>query len=269
MLALRGDACVDLPKVKEMVETIWLMADDFATNFFGKAPPIMPRIRDITTALNAIRLMEQWLEKTGTSRTRAKAYGRHNPFTALVEFGRLLTSEAIDHYRKKPWTKEYLSELRKWRKHSQLKLTSLVTPIDSAVLSRGLRYEQISEPLKHFAGACQQLLAFETWTGDETFDGLQNMVHQSLDPILRLERSAGAVRAARQNERKPPLTRNEQYVLNIIKSHPNGIKGRTILGEMLRNHRVTVGQSDLTSRIIPKLKRWHGVKNRPGAGYYI
>jgi len=68
----------------------------------------------------------------------------------------------------------------------------------------------------------------------------------------------------------PPLTRLEKAVLNIIKVQPKdkGITGNKIIAELARQ-RITTEQSTLTRHIIPKLKRWYGVKNRPGVGYYI
>jgi hypothetical protein len=63
----------------------------------------------------------------------------------------------------------------------------------------------------------------------------------------------------------PPLSDREQEVLDLIASHP---PGAAIPGKAITRH-TGVCQSTLTSHIIPKLKRWYGVKNRRGAGYYL
>jgi hypothetical protein len=57
-------------------------------------------------------------------------------------------------------------------------------------------------------------------------------------------------------------------VLGIIKAHPEGILGRRIIQE-LGKHGFPIQQSTLTTHIIPKLKKWYGVENRGGVGYFL
>jgi hypothetical protein len=68
----------------------------------------------------------------------------------------------------------------------------------------------------------------------------------------------------------PPLTDTEKRVLDLIKSQPQGtgVTGSQIV-TTLSNQNYPIEQSTLTRHIIPKLKQWYGVKNRPGVGYYI
>jgi hypothetical protein len=65
----------------------------------------------------------------------------------------------------------------------------------------------------------------------------------------------------------PPLTRLEKAVLNKIPFRPDGILGKELLAELNRAG-VGLDRSVLTSRVIPKLKKWWGVRNRRGVGYY-
>jgi hypothetical protein len=64
---------------------------------------------------------------------------------------------------------------------------------------------------------------------------------------------------------RPPLTENESMVLTLIKNQEpdGGITGKQIQTE------TGISQGTLTRHIIPRLKQWYGVKNRPGAGYYL
>jgi hypothetical protein len=82
--------------------------------------------------------------------------------------------------------------------------------------------------------------------------------------VKKLKKSAGRDRSLAA----PPLTAREQAVLEVIKDHPDGIQGGKILSILARRGRV-LDQSTLTRHIIPKLKDWHHVRNRPGVGYYI
>jgi hypothetical protein len=71
-------------------------------------------------------------------------------------------------------------------------------------------------------------------------------------------------KAAGRRNSPPPLTEPEQEVLDLIAAQP---ADRGITGKQISN-RTGIGQSTLTSHVIPKLKRWYGIKNRRGAGYY-
>jgi hypothetical protein len=82
--------------------------------------------------------------------------------------------------------------------------------------------------------------------------------------VKKLKKSAGRGQATVA----PPLTAHERAVLEVIKDHPHGIQGDNILTILARRGRV-LDQSTLTRHIIPKLKDWHRVRNRPGVGYYI
>lgn len=68
----------------------------------------------------------------------------------------------------------------------------------------------------------------------------------------------------------PPLTENEKRVLSIIQEQPrgDGILGKQII-DQLTTQALPIDQSTLTRHIIPMLKRWYGVDNRRGVGYYI
>lgn len=76
-------------------------------------------------------------------------------------------------------------------------------------------------------------------------------------------------------ETPPPPTSLEEAVLNVIRAHPGGITGRAIIEQVSRETSTStepyfLDQAALTSRIIPRLKRWYGVENRRnGVGYYI
>lgn len=65
---------------------------------------------------------------------------------------------------------------------------------------------------------------------------------------------------------KPPLTDIEGRVLRLIQDSPKGISGSEVV---TRLRAFNLEQSTLTRHIIPVLKAWHGVANRPGVGYYI
>jgi hypothetical protein len=66
----------------------------------------------------------------------------------------------------------------------------------------------------------------------------------------------------------PPPTPLQRQVLEIIKNHPNGIKGPQIISALAKEGD-NLDQSTLTRHIIPELKEKHHVRNRRGAGYYI
>jgi hypothetical protein len=67
----------------------------------------------------------------------------------------------------------------------------------------------------------------------------------------------------------PPLTDTEQRVLDLIQavSQGKGITGRQIIAK-LDKEGFLLDQGTLTRHVIPILKKSHGVKNRPGVGYY-
>src|SRR5262249_45584287 len=74
-------------------------------------------------------------------------------------------------------------------------------------------------------------------------------------------------RRAPDRESPPPITPDECAVLDLIQALPSGegITGKKIVAAL----KGRVDQSTLTSRIIPKLKRWWDVDNRRGAGYFV
>lgn len=67
----------------------------------------------------------------------------------------------------------------------------------------------------------------------------------------------------------PPLTETERRVLDVIKAQPDGsgISGREIIRELNRQN-FPIEQSTLTRHIIPRLRNFHGVRNRKSVGYY-
>jgi hypothetical protein len=66
----------------------------------------------------------------------------------------------------------------------------------------------------------------------------------------------------------PPLTELEEAVLQLVpRGHGDGISGKEIIAAINKS-RPSVGQSTLTTHIMPKLKKWYGVANRNGVGYY-
>ena len=69
---------------------------------------------------------------------------------------------------------------------------------------------------------------------------------------------------------KPPLSKSERAVLEIIRALPDGegILGPQILKELGKRGIRSVDQSHLTSRIMPMLKEHYGIANRPNVGYY-
>lgn len=96
----------------------------------------------------------------------------------------------------------------------------------------------------------------------------------------RLWTAAGACRvlgelARMTDEAKPnaplrePLTDNERFVLSIIRRQKlgEGIQSKQIL-KQLDEDGLTIDDTDLRKRIIPRLKRDYNVKNRRGVGYY-
>jgi hypothetical protein len=70
----------------------------------------------------------------------------------------------------------------------------------------------------------------------------------------------------------PPPTPRELAVLKVIPLWPNGMTGKEILRKLVQlkdpetEHLI---QSALTKDIIPKLKKYYGVENEAGVGYYL
>jgi hypothetical protein len=81
-------------------------------------------------------------------------------------------------------------------------------------------------------------------------------------PALRVAARAGGMRRRGGESGAPPLSENERRVLDLIPFTPDGITGKQIERE------TGIPQASLTRHTIPVLKKWHGVKNRPGVGYY-
>lgn len=65
------------------------------------------------------------------------------------------------------------------------------------------------------------------------------------------------------------LSDNERLVLDVIKNQEpgTGILGKQILST-LDKRGLTIDETDMRRRILPRLKRDYGVKNRQGVGYY-
>lgn len=72
------------------------------------------------------------------------------------------------------------------------------------------------------------------------------------------------------NQTPPPLTGNEQRVLNIILQQPkgSGILGKEICSQ-LRKDGFDLDFGTLRGAIIANLKKWHRIGNRKGVGYYV
>ncbi len=71
---------------------------------------------------------------------------------------------------------------------------------------------------------------------------------------------------------KPPLTERENLVVEVLKSIPpgKGMIGKAILDKISKDGGPTIGDSELTGRIILNLKKeGYKIKNRKGAGYYF
>jgi len=83
-------------------------------------------------------------------------------------------------------------------------------------------------------------------------------------------RKNAGINTGQKGTRKEPLTDNQNVVLELLKKQPKtkGLTGKAILQELERMD-IIIDQSTLTKSIIPALKKSHGVKNKPGAGYYI
>jgi hypothetical protein len=92
--------------------------------------------------------------------------------------------------------------------------------------------------------------------------------HIALANIERLGLCAKAQLKTSTPER-PPLSPNEQRVLDLIRAQPpgTGIVGRHIVSKLSKEG-FELDHGTLTRHIIPILKRHFGVKNRPGIGYY-
>lgn len=69
-------------------------------------------------------------------------------------------------------------------------------------------------------------------------------------------------------ESKPPLSDREKWVLEIIREHPDGILGKLICDEYERRHGLPLEEGTLRGPVMRLLKRYYGVKNRRGIGYY-
>ncbi len=91
------------------------------------------------------------------------------------------------------------------------------------------------------------------------------------DPAKAAAPAKPAKAAAVEGQTKEPLSALEGWVLEVIRSVPpeRGITGPQIIAKIRERYRVVLDQASLTSRIIPKLKGQHGVRNRPRVGYYI
>ena len=85
--------------------------------------------------------------------------------------------------------------------------------------------------------------------------------------LIQLQTALGTGAPVKQ---APPLAEREQQVLDIITDQPKGtgITGQEIINLMQKKNQITLEQGSLTGHIIPKLKKWYGVDNRPRAGYY-
>ncbi len=83
-----------------------------------------------------------------------------------------------------------------------------------------------------------------------------------------------ATRAAKAPEvHRPPLTDKQSAALEILKqwkkNSPNkGLTG-TVLMQRMREHKISIDQSELTTNVMPDLKDFYGVENAPGRGYYL
>ena len=67
-----------------------------------------------------------------------------------------------------------------------------------------------------------------------------------------------------------PLTEQQAAVLSLLKGLPpgGGLTGSELVKRLDLGGQ-TVSQSGLTTRIMPTLRKHHGVRNRRGVGYYI
>ncbi|MCH8153373.1 MAG: hypothetical protein IH830_13485 [Planctomycetes bacterium] len=68
----------------------------------------------------------------------------------------------------------------------------------------------------------------------------------------------------------PPLSDIERKVLELLVNLPasRGMTGKEIIHEAAK-YGLSIGQGTITRHVIPKLRAWYGVSNRPGVGYYL
>jgi hypothetical protein len=119
--------------------------------------------------------------------------------------------------------------------------------------------------VKRFPHSLFSELGHDVWRSSEAAVGEILRLAVALCPPAKQE-DTGTIAASSV----PPLTETGAAVLALIKAQPtgSGITGREIV-KVLSERGFPIQQSTLTKHVMPELKKWHGVKNRLGVGYYI
>ena len=99
------------------------------------------------------------------------------------------------------------------------------------------------------------------WSSDSVEDFEEHAAYRYAEAVEHRNHMANLVGITEPEAPSPVLTDQQERVFDLIKSE-GPITGTQIL------NRIGGGQSSLTTHIIPVLKE-HGVKNKPGAGYYF
>jgi hypothetical protein len=104
--------------------------------------------------------------------------------------------------------------------------------------------------LRKLAAFCRQLVE-EAWHSDA--------VHAPDESMALLDEVTAVLSG-------PPLTDTERAVLALIPRSPRARTGKELIAALAARG-TDLQQSTLTRHIIPRLKKWHEVTNRSGAGY--
>jgi hypothetical protein len=110
--------------------------------------------------------------------------------------------------------------------------------------------------------------ALDGWVRYGRRSGLQCGGQQQLESLLRAMRSATRIDSEIPvpcKKNAPLLKDNQRCVLKLLAELPpgQGLNGPQICAQM------DIGQSTLTTHVMPILKQYYGVMNTPGVGYHL
>lgn len=216
---------------------------------------------------------------------RLKSSGVWPEFTALNRFldalRRVLAIQAGEDSAIFPDTAAGEAKAREWAERTELDIRRRLYELDSArmaLLESG--FDVPDKWLIPKTGIEHDVMVYDRpargnrrwyiqWGGipDEHRKALGQIWQEVSAAVMRLNNAAPTPAAP-----KPPPTRKQRAVLNLLLALPGGeaLTGETILDALSRgNPPMIMDMSTLTRHIMPVLKKDYGVKNRPRVGYYI